>query len=100
MDINKKHLEDYNKIIDMAKKLKQKKMIDYNSNKINRFEYALHNKQTFLDEIYKKILRLINLIDNNIKPNNESINDTLIDIINYSADFYSYLEYNRRNKYK
>jgi hypothetical protein len=63
--------------------------------KINRFDYALHGDQTFVDELYKKVLRLKSLTDSKLSPNNESIEDSLIDIVNYSGDFYAYREYKK-----
>ncbi len=100
MDINKFHLEKYNEALIKAKQLKIRKMHDYNSGKITRFDYALHGNQSFVDEIYKKTLRLVSLTDNKSKPKNESIEDTLLDIINYSADFYSYILYIKQKQEK
>jgi len=95
MDINEFNKEYYDKIIKKAKALKYKKMNDYNSGGINRFDYALHGNQTFIDELYKKVLRLVSLIDSKNACENEPIEDTLIDVINYAADFYSYIEWKK-----
>lgn len=95
MDINFFAFEKYIEIIEDAKALKIKKMKDYNSGKIHRFKYALHGDITFIDELYKKVLRLKSLNDSKTKPNNESVTDTLIDIINYAGDYYAYREYKK-----
>jgi len=42
---------------------------------------------------------LRSLIDSGKEPNNESLEDMLIDLINYSADFYAYLQFQKINSY-
>jgi len=88
--INELHLKYYNEALDRAMELKASKMNDYNAGKVNRFDYYLHGEQTGVDEIFKKVLRLVSLHQSGNVPENESIDDTLFDLINYSADLYSY----------
>lgn len=83
----------YSEAIQKAVALKKKKNRDYNSGGVNKFDYDLHGSVTCLDDIWKKVLRLRSLVDSGKEPSNESIEDTLIDIINYSADFYAFLQY-------
>jgi len=100
MDINLFAQQKYAECIKKAMALKKRKSHDYNSGGVNKFDYNLHGNITCLDDIYKKVLRLRSLIDSGKKPSNESVEDTLIDIINYSADFYSYLQYQKMKKVK
>lgn len=95
MDINQFSMMKYLEAIRKAVALKKKKSSDYNSGGVSKFDYNLHGSQTCLDDIWKKVLRLRSLIDSGKPPENESIEDTLIDLINYSADFYSYLQYQK-----
>jgi hypothetical protein len=100
MDINKFAREKYMEAIIKAMDLKKRKSVDYNSGGINKFNYNLHGNITCLDDIWKKVLRLRSLVDSGKEPLNEPIEDTLIDLINYSADFYAYLQYQKMTKEK
>jgi len=95
IDINEFAKQKYDECLRKAIVLKKKKSHDYNSGGINKFDYNLHGSITCLDDIWKKVLRLRSLIDSGKEPSNETIEDTLIDIINYSADFYAYLQYQK-----
>lgn len=98
--INQFAKQKYAECLAKAIHLKRKKSHDYNSGGINKFDYNLHGNITCLDDIWKKVLRLRSLIDSGAAPTNESVEDTLIDIINYSADFYAYLQYQKMKQEK
>lgn len=79
-------------ILSEVLELKNKKNKDYNSGAVKRDMYFLHGVNTGIDEIYKKVLRLLSLSSSDQKPENESFKDTLIDIIGYTLDLYIYWE--------
>ena len=57
-----------------------KKQYDYGHNNIARFGFI-----GLLIRVHDKIARLENLISKEVDPNNESIDDTIMDIVGYSA---------------
>jgi len=67
-----------------AAKLRQKKQLDYGGIR----EYFPFGAKSFVHEINKKTKRLVNLIG--ILPNNESIEDNLLDLINYASYYYEW----------
>jgi len=75
-----------------AHAIKMKKSLDYNSGRVNRTDYYLYGEKSLIDEIWKKMLRLISLYDvrDERNPENESIENNLLDLMNYCADLYAY----------
>lgn len=73
--------DEYLKIVKECEELSRKKNADYGDDCLKRFGILGINVR-----LYDKIERLTNLIYNNKKQsvNDESIEDTLKDIINYS----------------
>lgn len=57
-----------------------RKQRDYGRENIRRF-----GRQGLLVRMHDKVARLENLLDTERTPNNESIDDTLLDIVGYSA---------------
>lgn len=57
-----------------------RKQRDYGHENIRRF-----GRQGLLVRCHDKVARLENLLSSNTKPSNESIEDTLLDIVGYSA---------------
>jgi hypothetical protein len=86
--------------LETAANLKVKKMHDYNNGVVNRKDYYVFGEKTLLSEIWKKVLRLFSLHTAGIEPKNETIKDTLLDLINYAADYYSYLEIQDKNNFE
>jgi hypothetical protein len=80
-----------------AHAIKMKKAIDYNSGRVKRTDYYLYGEKSIIGEIWKKVLRLVSLFDSEQEPNNESIEDNLLDTINYCADLYSYMRWKEDN---
>ena len=74
-----------------------RKAVDYNSGRINREDYYLYGEKSLMNEIWKKVLRLVSLFDlkdtQETEPLNESITDNLLDLMNYCADMYSYIRW-------
>lgn len=62
----------------------EKKSKDYNGGTIKRDDYAIFGRQSHMQAVWTKVLRLRSLMDNPT-PNFESLNDTLMDLANYSA---------------
>lgn len=73
-----------------AHAIKCEKAVDYNSGRITREDYYLYEEKSIINEIWKKVLRLVSLHDIETEPVNESIEDNLLDLLNYCADLYSY----------
>ena len=86
------HLVGYYEAFRKAIRLKVKKQKDYNSGGVCRGDYALHGDQTFLDELWKKTLRLVSLDASGKfeEAGNETVDDTLLDVMNYAADWYGW----------
>jgi len=66
--------------VDSVQETLVRKQRDYGHENIRRF-----GLQGLLVRIHDKVARLENLVSNSQTPNNESIEDTLLDIVGYSA---------------
>jgi hypothetical protein len=82
------------KILKECSDILRKKGKDYNLGSIRPDDYFLFGRISYLQMIHLKYTRLRSLMESK-KPNYESIEDTLIDLINYAALF---AEYERNNK--
>lgn len=54
--------------------------------------YFPYDEKSFCHEIYKKARRLMIMARNEIEPNYESVQDNLLDLINYASYYWEYLE--------
>jgi hypothetical protein len=83
-------------LMDKGKKLLTSKAQDYTSGDTTRYEnferqaeimswFGNNWDKAFVGLIAVKLARLASLLDKEDKPNHESIEDTFIDLINYSA---------------
>lgn len=66
--------------VDIVKEVLVRKQRDYGHENIRRF-----GRQGLMIRIHDKVARLENLLQSGETPNNESIDDTLLDIVGYSA---------------
>ena len=57
---------------------------DYNSSGIDVLDYYPYGVFSALTEINRKVLRLMSLYGSNVNPQNESIDDSWRDLINYT----------------
>ncbi len=57
---------------------------DYNSSGVDVLDYYPYGVKSALTEINRKVLRLMSLYGQDLKPKNESIDDSWRDLINYS----------------
>lgn len=71
-------------VFDEAQKLALRKSADYNTG-VRLESYFPFGLRSYAHEIHKKANRLVSLLRTGKKPTNESIRDTLLDIINYSG---------------
>jgi hypothetical protein len=71
-----------------AAKIRLSKKNDYGS----IADYFPFEDESYVHEIHKKTKRLINLIKKGTEPNYESIEDNLLDLINYASYYYEFLK--------
>jgi hypothetical protein len=77
------------------------KSLDYNGDKMARGEFQLdspredyfpHGLASYHHMLHTKVKRIESLVKTGNNPNHEGIKDSLIDIANYAAFMYSYIE--------
>ena len=78
-------------ILKDAASLKEEKSKDYQGSKWTEEDYFPFGDQSYLHMIHTKYLRLRSVVETD-RPNFESAEDTLIDMINYCAMYAAYLE--------
>jgi len=85
-------------ILKDAAALKEAKSNDYQGSKWSEEDYFPFGTQSYTHMLWTKMLRLRSVLEREGKEeiNFESAEDTLIDMINYSAMFAAYLE-NKKN---
>lgn len=87
----KEFIEQYNEALKRAEELFESKSKSYiGSDHIK--DYWIHGIQDLVYEIYKKALRLTRTSKNGVYQNTDSIEDSAIDLINYSAFLYAYVK--------
>lgn len=76
------------------------KTLDYNGDKLftgemklddARIQYFPHGMLSYHHMLHTKLLRIENLIKSGNNPRNESMKDSLIDLVNYAAFMYTYI---------
>ena len=78
-------------ILKDAAALKEDKSKDYQGSQWTEEDYFPFGDQSYLHMIHTKYLRLRSVIETD-RPNFESAEDTLVDMINYCAMYAAYLE--------
>lgn len=58
---------------------------DYNRGSVSRDDYYLYGRHSLMTMVHTKYLRLRSLCEQEHDQNFESLRDTLLDLINYSA---------------
>ena len=81
--IDLQFIDDVRSILDEAGDLLLRKQIDYGPTNISRAPGGPLNGLRV--RMHDKIARINNLLDKNIDPQNESLRDSFIDLLNYSA---------------
>lgn len=90
----------FDKTLARMQDIHDKKNEDYaeTSNPYSNFEGAAKVAGTSVDKVFQVLLgikmeRLRQLVDTEKRPNNESIDDTILDLANYAALWHSYQSY-------
>ena len=78
-------------ILKDAANLKEQKSKDYQGGNWTEEDYFPFGDQSYMHMIHTKYLRMRNIMEVD-QPNFESLEDTLIDMINYCAMYAAYLE--------
>jgi hypothetical protein len=98
--------EHFNKLVKQMEDILLKKGNDYaNADRLSNFKLAgnicqLTPEQNCLSLIATKVARLGVLLNSGKQPNNESINDSVIDLINYGVLLSMLLEENHGSYYR
>jgi hypothetical protein len=71
--------------------LMDKKSKDYGDVDESRSSYFPFGDKSYATMLHTKMERIKNLIENDEKHNFESLKDTVMDLINYGAFYYAYL---------
>ena len=77
------------KILKECSEILKKKGEDYNNGTIKPEDYFLYGRKSYMQMIHLKTTRLKSLMETK-EVNYESLEDTLIDLINYAALWASY----------
>jgi len=64
---------------------------DYNSGKVNILDYWVFGAKSVFHMVHQKCLRLKSLLTSGNKPQNEKLEDSCVDLINYTAFLYAQL---------
>lgn len=71
-----------------ASKLRVKKREDYGDDLDDYFPFGA---ESYCHELHKKTKRLVNLVKTKKDPKYESVEDNLLDLINYASFYYEWL---------
>lgn len=82
----------YMKLIEPAMALVTKKHEDYGDDKLGLHSYFPYGMPSYVQMMHVKTQRLVALTKLARTPNYESVNDTLIDLINYAVFALDYLD--------
>ena len=81
--ISQEFIDTVRQLLDEAGNLLLKKQMDYGPTNISKAPGGALNGLRV--RMHDKIARINNLIDKNFEPQNESLRDSFIDLLNYSA---------------
>jgi hypothetical protein len=79
VDLLRHDHDQFKLVLEEAEKLRWRKLQDYGQSYKNFGSFGI------VVRLGDKMARITNLIQKNKKPNNESIRDNLLDILNYAA---------------
>jgi flagellar biosynthesis regulator FlaF len=84
------------KVLDECAEIQKKKSHDYQnpSSRIRQADHYPRGINTIIDMIHQKLTRAYSLLESaeaGVSPNNESIEDTFLDLINYASFAVVYL---------
>jgi len=86
----------YNELVEKASKLMLNKARDYNQGAVTLHDYFPFGSPSYVQMIHVKAQRLVSLMEMYMKneggePQYEAIQDSVLDLINYSVIFLDYL---------
>lgn len=84
----------YLKLIDPAVVLVIRKHKDYNSGGDDLHGYFPFGDKSYVQMLHTKARRLVSLAQQDSTPNFESVQDTVLDLINYAVFYLEYMEAN------
>ena len=79
-------------ILEDAKRLKEEKQKDYQGHVWSEEDYFPFDDYSYIHMLWTKMLRIRSLAENPDNPNFESLQDSVIDLINYGAMYAAFLE--------
>ena len=83
-------------ILEEAKALKLKKSKDYQGSQFTEEDYFPFGHLSFIHMMHTKMLRIRSVAEQSGEQNFESLTDSLIDMINYSAMYAAWIENNEQ----
>lgn len=84
-------------ILQSAIELKQRKSKDYQGNQFTEEDYFPFGHHSYIHMLHTKMLRIRSVADQG-RPNFESLEDSLIDLINYAAMYAAWVDNNKAKK--
>ena len=81
--VNEKFIDDMWRVFDTAGSLRLRKHNDYGPLNVARSPGGPLNGLRV--RMWDKVARINNLLDSGVKPSNESLRDSFVDLLNYSA---------------
>ena len=93
---DREFIEIYKETIEKALQIQKKKNETYNGNTVSYKDYASVDNFYF-SQMWNKILRIKSIIRGS-KTNFESLDDSLVDLINYTAFFAAEINMNKLNE--
>ena len=79
-------------ILEDAIRLKEQKSKDYQGHVWTEEDYFPFDDYSYIHMLWTKMLRIRSLAENPDTPNFESLQDSVIDLINYASMYGAYLE--------
>lgn len=82
----------FNELLEPLGELIEKKHGDYNVGRVQLEDYFPFGDKSYVQMLHVKTLRLVSLVNGQVKPSYESIEDTVRDLVNYGVFYLDYLE--------
>jgi len=82
----------YYELIEPAVAIVAKKHQDYNNESLGLESYFPLGHQSYAQMLHVKCQRIVGLVKEGNKPNFESVNDTVLDLINYAVFYLDFLK--------
>ena len=83
--------DKFDMLVNKARALVALKGEDYNSG-VDLHDYFPFGDSSYIQMLHMKTTRLVSLVQQNKEANFESVEDTVLDLINYAVFYLDYLE--------